>query len=147
MIFIIGGDNMKKDNSNKQWPIVLAVVWLIAVVVLFILDVKIGIIASVFWMIYLIVLGIIYLRNNPQMSKKLGNRVEQYGFLHNALLTQQPTPYAVLAEDGKILWANEQFAAIFEKEQTKEHYLSSYIHELNRSVFPKEEGKLITKNQ
>ena len=134
---------MKKNNSNKQWPMVLAVVWLVSAVVLFFADIKIGTVASVLFVVYLIVLGTISLRMNPQMSKKLGNRAEQYGFLHNALLTQHPLPYAVLAEDGKILWANEQFATIFEKEQTKEHYLSSYIHELNRSVFPKEEENVI----
>ena len=76
-------------------------------------------------------------------SKKLGGRVEQYGFLHNALLTQMPIPYAVLADDGKILWANDCFMSVFETDQTKERYLSGYIHELNRSVFPKEEGDLV----
>lgn len=85
----------------------------------------------------------LYLRNNSLKSKKRGGRVDQYGFLHNALLTQFPVPYAVLADDGKILWANDKFASVFEKEQTMERYLSSYIHELNRSIFPKEEGNAV----
>lgn len=82
----------------------------------------------------------VYMRKRSLKSKKLGSRWEQYGFIHNALLTEMPIPYAVMAEDGKILWANDQFVSVFEKEQRSERYLSSYIHELNRSVFPKEEG-------
>ena len=89
------------------------------------------------------VLLALYLRDKSLKSKKMGIKVEQYGFLHNALLTQFPVPYAVLADDGKILWANDKFVSIFEKEQAKERYLSSYIHELNRSIFPKEEENVV----
>lgn len=101
---------------------------------------KIGIMVCGLFIICMAVLLLISMRNNSLKSKKLGNKGEQYGFLHNALLTEMPVPYAVLAEDGKILWANDRFVSVFEKEQTMERYLSSYIHELNRSVFPKEEG-------
>jgi c-di-AMP phosphodiesterase-like protein len=90
--------------------------------------------------LYTVALTILYVKGGLRKSKKKSNRGEQYGFLHNALLTELPYPYAVLAEDGKILWANDSFVSVFEKEQTKERYLSSYIHELNRSVFPKDEG-------
>ncbi len=85
----------------------------------------------------------LYLYKSSRISTKVGVRGEQYGFLHNALLTELPIPYAVLADDGKILWTNDRFTAIFEQEQIKERYLSSYIHELNRSVFPKEEGTAV----
>ena len=90
--------------------------------------------------LYKAALTILYVKGGLRKSKKKSSRGEQYGFLHNALLTELPYPYAVLAEDGKIIWANDSFVSIFEKEQTKERYLSSYIHELNRSVFPKDEG-------
>lgn len=90
--------------------------------------------------LYTAALTILYVKGGLRNSKKKSSRGEQYGFLHNALLTELPYPYAVLAEDGKILWANDSFVSIFEKEQTKERYLSSYIHELNRSVFPKDAG-------
>ena len=88
----------------------------------------------------IIVFCAVYWRKNALKSKKKGNCVDQYGFVHNALLTQMPIPYAVMEEDGKILWANDKFMELFEKETPKERYLSSYIHELNRSIFPKEEG-------
>ena len=90
--------------------------------------------------LYTAALTILYVKGGLRKSKKKSSRGEQYGFLHNALLTELPYPYAVLAEDGKILWANDSFVSVFEKEQTKERYLSSYIHDLNRSVFPKDEG-------
>jgi c-di-AMP phosphodiesterase-like protein len=104
---------------------------------------KIGLIVGVLFVVCIVAVVILYLHRNLLQQKKISNRGEQYGFLHNALLTQLPVPYAVLADDGKILWANDKFESVFEKAQTKERYLSSYIHDLNRSVFPKEEGNAV----
>ena len=101
---------------------------------------KTGLIIGGLLALCIIIFCVVYWRKNVLKSKKKGNRVDQYGFVHNALLTQMPLPYAVMEEDGKILWANDSFMELFEKETPKERYLSSYIHELNRSVFPKEEG-------
>ena len=102
---------------------------------------KTGLIIGSLLVLCIIVLLIMYWRRNTLKSKKMGSRVDQYGFIHNALLTQMPLPYAVLEQDGKILWANNRFIELFEKENPKEHYLSSYIHDLNRGIFPKEEGQ------
>ena len=102
---------------------------------------KTGLVIGSFLVLFVMILLIVYWRKNTSKSKKIGGRVDQYGFIHNALLTQMPLPYAVLEQDGKILWANERFMELFEKENPKEHYLSSYIHDLNRSIFPKEEGE------
>ena len=101
---------------------------------------KIGLIIGALLLLCIIVFCVLYWQKNALKTKKKGSRIDQYGFVHNALLTQMPLPYAVLEEDGKILWANEKFIELFEKETQKERYLSSYIHELNRSIFPKEEG-------
>lgn len=97
------------------------------------------------FVVYTVVLLVLCLRNRRVKSKKIGNRVDQYGFLHNALLMQMPFPYAVMADDGKILWANDKFTSIFSREdvKSKESYMSSYIHELNRSIFPKDEGNAV----
>ncbi len=131
---------MKKDNLYKQWPIVVAIIWFFSTIGLFIADARAGLVAGGLFIVYIVTLFVFILRNYSLTPKKMGGRGEQYGFLHNALLTELPISYAVLEEDGKILWANDQFMSIFEGTQTKEHYLSSYIHELNRSVFPKDEG-------
>ena len=134
---------MKKDNLYKQWTLIVAVIWLLSIIALFFADVKAGFILSGLFIVYIIALVLHYLRGNALKSKKINARVEHYGFLHNALLTELPIPYAVMAEDGKILWANDRFADVFEKGQCKEQYLSSYIHELNRSVFPKEDENAV----
>ena len=49
--------------------------------------------------LYTVALTILYVKGGLRKSKKKSSRGEQYGFLHNALLTELPYPYAVLAED------------------------------------------------
>ena len=61
------------------------------------------------------------------------------------LLKDLQFPYAILLEDGQIIWNNTCFSAVFGNEAKAGTYLSKYIQELNRSVFPKDEDKPIEK--
>jgi len=136
-------DSMKKEKIFKLWPLVLAAIWLVLTIVLFLIDKKAGLIMSGLLVAFVMGYLIIYFRKRIMLSRKLRNRGEQYGFSQNALMMSLPKPYAVMSNDGKILWANKKFVSLFEDDSVKEHYLSSYIHDLNRSVFPKATGKSV----
>lgn len=126
---------MKMDKLLKQWPVIIGAVWLIMVITMFTIDKKAGYTMMCFFVAYVLGIAIWYfVSRKPKPLASLG---EQFGFSHNAILSEQKIPYAVVADDGKILWANKCFAKLFESEEVKEHYLSSYVHDLNRSIFPK----------
>ena len=61
------------------------------------------------------------------------------------MLKELQFPYAILLEDGQIIWNNTCFSEVFGSEAKTGTYLSKYIQELNRSVFPKEKDKPIEK--
>ena len=65
--------------------------------------------------------------------------------VQNVLLKELQFPYAILLEDGQIIWNNTCFSEVFGSEAKTGTYLSKYIQELNRSVFPKEKDKPIEK--
>lgn len=132
-------DSMKKDIKwYKQWPVIILFVWILMVIAGFIVDKKAGLVISAFWMAYLIVILILYFHDKTLLISGIGSFGEKYGFMHNALLMDLKAPYAVMLDDGKIIWANEAFNQIFAEDSMVNRYLSNYIHDLNRSVFPKE---------
>ena len=135
--------NSKKTKRQlqwyRQWPILIAIVWAMMTVAGFAIDAKAGYVISAFFTVYIIVLLILYFHDKTLVLNTMGNLGEAYGFMHNALLTELKVPYAVMLDDGKIVWANEHFTKIFEEESIVNQYLSGYVHELNRSIFPKEE--------
>jgi len=130
---------MKKDIKwYKQWPVIILFVWILMVIAGFIVDKKAGLVISAFWMAYLIVILILYFHDKTLLISGIGSFGEKYGFMHNALLMDLKAPYAVMLDDGKIIWANEAFNQIFSEDSMVNRYLSNYIHDLNRSIFPKE---------
>lgn len=137
---------MKKDMKQngqiklyKQWPFIIAIVWLCMSIVGFLIDTKTGVTISAFWMVYIVVLLLLYFHDRTLVLTNYGGLGEQYGFLHNALLSDLSVPYAIMLDDGKVIWANDSFAKVFGEETIIDHYLSNFVHELNRSVFPKDE--------
>ena len=136
------GNNVKKNfKLLKQWPIIILIVWLAMAVVSFIVDKKAGLIVSAFWMGYVVVLLLLYFYDKSFIFSNFEGMGERLGFFHNTLLREMNVPYAVLLEDGKIVWANDVFKSIFGVDIVENRYMSSYIQALNRSVFPKESDK------
>ncbi len=136
------GRKVKKNlKLLKQWPVLILFIWLVMSIVSFIVDKKAGFIVAAFWMAYLLVLVILFFYDRTILFTCFEGIGEQFGFLHNALLTELDVPYAVLMEDGKIIWANRAFQAVFGVENVENRYMSSYIQALNRSAFPKKKGE------
>ena len=129
---------MKKLLSwLKQWPALMIVFMIIMTVTMFFVESRAGVVMLGFTFAYILVLLLMYFHNKTLVISNPKGIAEQYGFLQNTLLKEIAVPHAVMMDDGKIVWANERFEQIFGFESTINKYLSNYIHDLNRSVFPK----------
>ena len=137
---------MKQDIRFKgqlrlymQWP-ALMVIFLIAMNVwIYGVDKKAGLVMSAFVLVYLIIVGILYSHNKNVVLSDLVDFASQYGFMQNELLQEFPVPYMIMRTDGKIIWSNKSGKNLFEDENIVGKYLSNFIHDLNRSIFPKGE--------
>lgn len=129
---------MKKlINWLKQWSAVMAIFLVAITGTMFFVDLRAGVVMSGFTVLYALVLLVMYFYNKTLVLSNPKGIAEQYGFLQNALLKEMVVPYAVMMDDGKIVWANDEFEQLFDEQSVMNQYLSNYIHELNRSVFPK----------
>ena len=59
------------------------------------------------------------------------------------LLKELAIPYAILLDDGKAVWMNEQFERVLGGKPKGDAYISKYIPELNVSIFPRQEGDVV----
>ncbi len=139
---------MKNDGKLRgqlrlymMYPVLIGIVLVMATVWVFLCDKKAGLVMSFFVLVYMVSACLLYFRNRTVFASKMADAVARYGFAQNALLNDLTMPYAVLQTDGKIMWANENFQRLFADVSQQEKYMSNYIPELNRSAFPREEGK------
>lgn len=137
-------DNSMKNEKRITGKLRLYMAWPAIVVILLIamnawiyaVNRRAGITMSICVIIYAIVVTIFYVYNKTKIFAELMELATQYGMVQNVLLKELSVPYAILTEDGKILWANDSFQKVVAI-GNKESYLSKHIPELNRSVFPK----------
>ena len=137
---------MKQDIRFKgqlrlymQWPAIMAIFLIAMNVWMYFIDKKAGLIMSVCVLVYLVVVGILYFQNKSVVLSDLVEFATQYGFMQNELLQAFPVPYMITRTDGKIIWINTSGKQLFEDENIVGKYLSNFIHDLNRSIFPKGE--------
>ena len=139
---------MKKDVKLKgqlrlymQWPAIMALLLIAMNIWILTIDRKAGIVMGMFVLIYVVVVAIMYFYSKSMVLTQLVDFASQYAFLQNVLLKDLSLPYAIMMDDGKILWRNDRFQEIFGEASVVDKYLSTFIQELNRATFPKEAGE------
>lgn len=142
---------MKKDIKLKgqlklymQWPGIMILFLILMNIWIFRMDRKAGLLMSAFVLVYAVVIGIMYFYNKSLILADMVEFAAQYGIVQNTLLKELSIPYAILLDDGKIIWTNTQFREVLGTTIRKDTYLSKYIPELNRGVFPKEEKESVS---
>ena len=128
-----------------QWPAVMSILLIAMNLWIYSVDKRAGVIMSLFVAVYIVIVGVLYFYNKSIIFSDLVDFAAQYGSVQNVLLKELQFPYAILLEDGQIIWNNTCFSEVFGSEAKTGTYLSKYIQELNRSVFPKEKDKPIEK--
>lgn len=126
-----------------QWPAIMAVLLIGMNIWIYRLDKKAGILMSLFLLLYIIMIGFLYLYTKSLVMKDLIEFAAQYGVIQNTLLKELAVPYAILLEDGKAIWMNDQFEKILGGKLKGEAYISKYMPELNKSIFPQEENDIV----
>ncbi len=126
-----------------QWPAAMAVLLIAMNIWVYRIDRRAGVLLFIFVGIYILITGMLYLYSKSLIVKDLVEFAAQYGVVQNTLLRELAVPYAILLEDGKMIWRNSQFEQILGVKGLKEPYLSKHMPELNQSIFPREENDIV----
>ena len=130
-------------RTYMQWPAILGILLMGMNVWIYRMDRKVGLVMSAFVLLYIIMVVILYVYTRTMLMKELVEFATQYGIVQNTLLKELAVPYAILLDDGKVIWMNNQFLKILGGKVKGDAYLSKYLPELNRSIFPQEENDIV----
>ena len=98
-----------KLKGYTQTPLMLTLLFAAMDVWMYVLNVKAGILGTIFVAIYFFVMLFVYWRNQPILLNELIDFATQYGTVQKRLLNEFEVPYAVMDSAGKLLWMNHQF--------------------------------------
>ncbi len=127
-------------KSYLEWPLALILLWAVLVVVLFLRAGRpAGFIALAFAAAYALITLVIYLRTSPRVMQEMISFATEYGQVQKKMLKDFPIPYAILDEDGYMLWMNDEFIALTGKDRHFHRKVSSLFSEIGDEDLPGEE--------
>lgn len=128
-----------KLKGYTQTPLVLTALFGAMDVWMYVLNIKAGILGSVFVGIYFFVMLFVYWRNKPILMNELIDFATQYGTVQKRLLNEFEVPYAVMDATGKLLWMNRQFEAVSEKNKGYHKSITTIFPQITRELMEKED--------
>lgn len=119
-----------------QWPLIMTILLLAMNIWMYMTDQKAGLTMTVLVIIYAVIVGLLYFYNRSLILADLIQFSTQYKGIQNTLLKELTVPYAIILEDGHILWKNDRFSEIVDG---REKFIQKIIPELNKGIFPKDD--------
>ena len=95
-----------------NFSIYLGILLLLVNVVMYLLDVRAGIVLSIFAVVYFGIIIWALFTNKRIFMKDLLDFATEYGQVQRVLMEEFDVPYALLDEKGRFVWGNESFRGV-----------------------------------
>ena len=127
-----------------QWPFILTILLVIMDILVFIVSAKAGTLVSVFVAAYILIVVFLYFHSRAVIMNELISFATQYGQVQKVLLKEFIVPYALLDNNGKILWMNDAFANLCGKTRRYRKGVTNLFPDLTKDKLPKENEAEVT---
>lgn len=114
-------------RGYAQWPLLLSMLLLAMNICMYPISVKAGLLMSGFLVVYVFIVMTLYLRSRTQIYNELIEFATQYGQVQRKLLKDLALPYALLDEEGRVLWGNTAFFEASKKTKKALHKSISWF--------------------
>ena len=133
---------MKNKNTSISvskdivWPVLAGLLFLMADILVFSIDVKSGIILACFVLIFFLFSVIYYPYYKKKMTQETMDFLFEQSRVQNHLIKELPLPYVLIGGDGDIMWYNQAFEKILDGKNISK--LQQMFPELDKNLLPSE---------
>ena len=128
-----------------QLPVYMATMLITISIGCFVADTKSGAIMLTLSLVFALMVGFLHYFNRSLVLTDIMEFASTYGDVQNTILKELKVPYAILMEDGRIVWMNHQFEKVIHESNDGESFIHKYIPLLTKDQFPKYENDVIQK--
>ncbi len=132
-------NNIKFKGQIKtyiMWPVWMTLFVAVAAALMYVVSVRAGVAATVFFILYAAVAFFLYFRNKNNVARDLISFATQYGQVQKQLLRDLEIPYALLDESGKVIWTNDAFEQTFQITKKYSKNIVNLIPEITKEKLP-----------
>lgn len=134
----------KKINASGalqaylRWPITLSALLVVMNICIYSIDAKAGIVMLGFVILYIILVIVLYYFNRPTLVSALVRYATDFGQVQKQLAKEMELPYAILDYNGNMLWGNNEFLDIIERQRATQKSISQFFPEITGDVLPRD---------
>lgn len=127
-------------KTYLNFTIYLGILLCVVALLVSFLDVRSGLIVSMFTVLYLVVTFTLYFYNKPLVMNELISFATEYGQIQKKLLRELDIPYALLDDTGKVMWTNHAFEAVIHQPRGYSKSITSLFPTITRDRLPDDSG-------
>ena len=124
-------------NIYLRWPLFLSILFLVADIHLFFISFRAGMIGVIYLGLYLLAVLLIYLTGRRRIRRDLIQFAANYGQMQKNMLKELDVPYAVLSEEGQLLWGNDKFLQVIVNKKAARKSITNIFPEITYGKLPK----------
>ncbi len=129
-------------RSYMRFNIYLGFLLLALNAAIFLVSIQAGALLSAFTIFYFAVTLTLYYNNKPMIMNELVSFATEYGQIQRKLLRELDIPYALLDEDGKVMWTNYAFEQVTEIEGKYNKSITSLFPVITGDKLPRDEDSV-----
>lgn len=129
-----------KIRTFLQFSVYLGILLSVITVAMFWVNMEAGIILTVYTAIYFTITLSLYFYNKPIIMNELISFATEYGQIQKKLLRELDMPYALLDDNGKIIWTNTAFEMVVHQPKGYSKSITALFPTITRDRLPDDEG-------
>ena len=123
-------------RSYLRWPLLLAVLLIIMNIQIYFVNLKAGIIMSIYVVVYLIIAVLLFYFKRSALLHDLVDYSMRFHVTVNKVAGDLELPIAILGPDGRCIWENRKFHSTFAAGLKKKYAITDAISALTNDYFP-----------
>lgn len=120
-----------------KWPLFLSILFIIMDIQLFVINQRIGVIGAVYCVIFILITLILNFFGKKGIRRDLVQFAENYGKMQMNMIKEMDIPYAVLSEEGQLLWGNDKFLQVIVNKKAARRSITNIFPEITQNILPK----------
>ncbi len=120
-------------------PLMMSIIFVIPVILIYGVSWRASVILAVAWIVYFLLSLFILVSSKRTIRREMVNFATDYGQVQKGLLKSLAVPYALLDEDGHIIWSNTGFSAVIHKDRFYSSPVTAFFPEITKDKLPKDD--------
>ena len=122
-----------------KFTLYLGILLLLVNIAIYLLDVRAGVLLSAFVLFYFVITLWLTAVNKRIVTRELINFATEYGQVQRTMIKEFDVPYALLEENGKIVWCNDSFLEVVGGVYPRNVQIHNLFPAITKDKFPDRE--------